>query len=132
MKKIIICLLSLFLLQNVCFAAEWLEINSKTYIDKETYIPVSKDFQYTNFWIKSLNNKSNYYLKRQKEYNTTIWYQIEHWSIDCKKRKYSINELLIYDTKGSLIDSYSLETIDWLTIPPETVSESYYKIFCKY
>ena len=132
MKKFIIALFTLLLFQNCCLATEWLELNSKTYVDLETYTPASTNNNYPSFWIKQLNNKSNYFIKQEKEYKTSIWYELQQWKIDCIRRKYNIKEIIIYDIKGSIIDSYLYNTENWFTIPPDTISESYYKLFCKY
>jgi hypothetical protein len=132
MKKFIIALFTLLLFQNCCFSAEWIELYSKTYVDIETFKKPSQHNNYATFWIKSLNDKSNYFIKQEKEFKSSIWYQLEQWDIDCSNRKYNLKELIIYDTKGSIIDSFSRTDYNWQAIPPGTVSEVYYKLFCKY
>lgn len=133
MKKFIIALFTFLLFQNCCLAAEWLELYSKNYVDIKTLKrPSPYNNYYATFWIKSLNDKGNYFIKQEKIFKTPIWYQLEQWTIDCIKRKYALIDIIVYDTKNSIIDNFSTQEAYWQTIPPGTVSEDYYKLFCKY
>ena len=142
MKNIFILCIMILLAYPV-LAAEWKQIEEKSYIDiasiQEYNDPSSYDKKRYNrnekeFWIKSLNDKSSYFTDYEKTYNKKVWYIILKYIVDCNNKTIATKSGAIYDTNGNLIDSYDVEHIllNRNDIIPETRGENRYNIVCKY
>ena len=110
----------MILLAYPVLAAEWKQIEEKSYIDiasiQEYNDPSSYDKKRYNrnekeFWIKSLNDKSSYFTDYEKTYNKKVWYIILKYIVDCNNKTIATKSGAIYDTNGNLIDSYDVEHI---------------------
>lgn len=132
MKKYIIFLLVLFItfVGNVTLATNWMEIDNKTYIDMDSVnielAPLTNS-KIISFWVKSLNNKSSYYLTLEKKYKQKIWFDKTRFKIDIDSRKISIDYWIVYDLNGMPIISQNYID-DWSPIIPDTFSDLLYNI----
>lgn len=121
-SSIITMLLSLQFLP-VCFAANWVEIFEKQYLDIEN-VKTNKSHNTIQFWVKTLR-------KDPKELfdNKPYWFMINKWNIDCDNKYSRIESVNVYDLKGKNIysDSYIPK---WNDIIPDTYADGYYRLFC--
>lgn len=143
MKKRLFILFILTLMVHSVFAADWEQIEDKSYIDISsikdyndpyTYIKEQYNRNEKEFWIKSLNDKSSYFTDYEKTYNKKIWYRISKNIIDCNNKTIATKSSAIYDINGKIIDSYDVEHIllNRHDIVPETRAEDWYNIICNY
>lgn len=130
MKKVILLILFLFTALPV-FAADWAEIGSKLYFDKET-VTYSNNYlgdQIVSFWLKELNNKDKRFKAIEHILKTQVWYTINQYSINCTNKTFKTKNAVIYDLSNYPIPiNYTSEY--WQDIVPSTRGASFYKIFC--
>lgn len=127
MKKVFIIFLLMFLSMPV-FAAEWVELFEKKYIDIES-IDVNKNYKIVKFWTKNLRKdpkeKFPNYMGKMVDY----WFTMDYWNIDCANKKSRIVSYNVYDLNQKIIYSDD-KNLDWNNIIPETYADGYYRFFC--
>ena len=134
MKKFILLFLSFFIALPV-FSASWVQIAEKTYLDIDsltTYIDEYDSIK-TNqkvYWLKELNDGSEYFKKIEKEYNTKIWYTMTQRLVNTNKKTNSIKTIISYDLKGNVVFSYTFPDflLKWDSIVPNTYGEFLYDV----
>ncbi|MBR6099436.1 hypothetical protein IKP85_06785 [bacterium] len=126
MKKILILILLLFVTTPV-FAAQWLELFEKKYIDIES-IDVNENYKIVKFWTKNLRKDPKEKFPNYMGKMTDYWYSMNRWNIDCINQKSRIETYTVYDLKQNII--YSDNNVDWNPIIPETYADGYYRVFC--
>ena len=134
MKKFILLFLSLFITLPV-FSASWVQIGEKTYLDIDsltTYIDEYDSIK-TNqkiYWLKELNDGSEYFKKIEKEYNTKIWYTMTQRLVNTNKKTSSIKTIIYYDLKGNVVFNYTCPDyfLKWDSIVPNTYGEFLYDV----
>ena len=136
MKRLIF-LLFLMIIMLPAFSATWQQIDNKRYIDIdsiETY-KTKYDFEKSviySFWIKSLNNKSNYFNDIEKKYNKTVWYDVTRTLINCSDKTITTKSFVFYDLNSHVITSHEVPgySLDWESIVPDSIGEEYYYNIC--
>ena len=134
MKKFILLFLSLFITLPV-FSASWVQIGEKTYLDIDsltTYIDEYDSIK-TNqkiYWLKELNDGSEYFKKIEKEYNSKIWYTMTQRLVNTNKKTSSVKTIIYYDLKGNVVSSYTFPDylLKWDSIVPNTYGEFLYDV----
>ncbi len=133
-KKILLLLL---LLALPVYASTWKQVSEKTYIDIENIERYKNKHNFDNaviysFWIKSLNDKSQFFLDDEKNYNKKVWYKMVKMLVNCSDKSLAAKSFAIYDIKGQAIDLYEASDyeIQWSSIIPETMGELYYNGIC--
>lgn len=134
MKKFILLFLSLFITLPV-FSASWVQIGEKTYLDIDsltTYIDEYDSIK-TNqkiYWLKKLNDGSEYFKKIEKEYNSKIWYTMTQRLVNTNKKTSSVKTIIYYDLKGNVVSSYTFPDylLKWDSIVPNTYGEFLYDV----
>ncbi len=132
MKKYIIFLLVLFItfVGNVTLAANWREIDNKTYIDMDSVnieLEPLTNSKIISFWVKSLNNKSSYYIALEKKYKQKIWFEKTMYKINIDSRNISVDYWVVYDLNGIPIINHNWIT-KWVPIIPDTIGDFLYNI----
>ena len=131
MKKFII-LSFVFLLSIPVFAAEWVQVGDKEYVDKESIFQFNQyGNEHISFWIKSLNDKSKLFVDFEKAFKTKVWYVKSLWEINCTQKKIIIRDKVVYDLNQNVIYSFDDTFSKWNKIVPDTVGDYYYNTFCK-
>jgi len=112
--------ISLILL-SIAYSSDWVYIDSdktgdKHYIDLDT---VEFNGPVATFWVKNIDKKG-------EEMKT-------RYSIYCKNKMAAIRDIFVYDSDGAVLKSYSPkdDKLQWLKIPPDSISNSFYKFLCK-
>ncbi len=108
------------------YAADWKEIQPKTYIDASS-VTWKKDT--VSFWMKSLNPGTWSPVNNKK-----VWYVKDYIFIDCKEKKLAYQSSIYYDMKGQLINSFDVEyesLLEWQRVVPETNGDVWYQTFCQ-
>lgn len=131
-NRIFIFLLITLIFANIAFAAEWMEIYSKTYLDvssikngEDGYGEYKKTYRYA--WLKKLNNGNVKPVNNQK-----VWYILYYDKYDCTNRKTALQAAYDYNLKGEVIDSYISPIDSWLDVIPDTIGEIAFNAVCSY
>lgn len=122
MKKYLALLCLLF---SCCYAAEWVELMPKWYIDKESYFYNDETFV-ASAWLKILNNGQIRDIKGQK-----IWYSLTKEEALCGERKTRMTKSLAYNLKSEVVLSVDAPERRYEEIIPSSVSELIYKVLCR-
>ena len=135
-KRLFLVLLCMQVLQPVG-AVDWRALFDKFYIDIDSFepyydslsLPKSRKF---SFWVKVLNDKSDIFLNKEKLYNKKVWYSLEKYVIDCDNNLMSLKSTFEYDLNYKVIGNYEYlpYQMRWVSIPPGSVADFYYAIFC--
>ena len=122
MKKFLILFILLVFVSPV-FAANWVEVFEKNYLD------VSSLEQHNNivtFWVKSLRKDPKDVIP---VLNKSYWFSLDRWNINCANKKERIDVVNVYGLKGELL--YTDEYVpEWRTIVPDTYADGFYNMFC--
>lgn len=112
----------LFLFTLPVFAADWVEISYKTYIDKSS---IKRDYNGVTSWIKILNDGNMENISNKK-----VWYKILNNTFNCSNKTYKNNSYNVYGLNGTVLysDNYSTE---WETIIPDSNAEYWHSLLCK-
>ena len=123
MKKIFLTFIVLLFPVSV-FAANWVEVSHKVYVNTDNLIPSGKT-QF--FWVKWLNPGDWDLVNKQK-----VWYEMRYTKIYCMTAESSLSEVTIYDLNGKPIDSFSAYKEHRFKIVPESIGEALYDFVCNY
>lgn len=126
MKKITCVLLLVFIsIFRPAFAAEWAEIDYKTYIDWQSAVFYSNGHKL--FWLKVLNPGD-----WKEENGKKIWFEMQHVEFACGERKVKMIECITYDLNGNVINTYSYPYAEYWGIVPGSTGEKRYLGICNY
>lgn len=136
MKRFIIALLiGIILSLSQVLASNWVEIDSKLYVDVDS-ISIQTDINndtIVSFWLKRLNNQDSIMKRWEKKYNQKIWYDKTYQSLNINNMTIKYNEWLIYNLKQEVIDSMNFDSMSiWHRIVPDTKAEAIYEFFVNY
>lgn len=68
--------------------------------------------------------------KQEVESEKTVEYSLSLYRINCISRKYNLNLIAHYGTKGELISFYDTNSPDWIPSVPESNIEILYDTLC--
>lgn len=123
MKKVFL-IATIFCFTHCVFAADWVEITHKSYLDTSS-IKIGND-GYINTWEKILNRGDFAPIDGKK-----VHFFMAYNTYDCKGNRLKTQTLIVYDLNGKVLKSYDYPT-NWSYVVPETNGEAFYKIICKY
>ena len=114
----------LLLLALPVFAADWLEIDHKIYLDKSS-IKHNYQTNEVSAWIKILNDGNMQNVSDKK-----VWFKIINTSFNCSNKTYRNNSYNVYGLKGTVLysDNYGSQ---WETIIPDSNADYWFSIVCK-
>ena len=129
MKRTILFLLMMFLIQSTTFASSWVQIDDLNYIDKDS-ITIYTDnsvFQQSKMktcYMKRLND-DGLYKDTEKVLNKKISYSITQWVFDFSRNMLVTKSITQYDKNGNSVDSYTYKRfeLNWNTIIPDSNAE---------
>lgn len=109
-----------FILLSTAYSSDWVyagddKTGDKHYIDLDT---VKFNGPVATFWVKNIDEKG-------EEMKT-------RYSIHCGNKIAAIRDIFVYGSDGAVLKSYSPkdEKLQWLKIPPDSISNSFYKFLC--
>jgi len=127
MKKVLILFLLMFL-SVPAFAANWVEIFEKKYVDIES-IMTDNQYKIVKFWTKNLRKDPKEKFPNYYGQMVDYWFSMNYWNIDCTNKKSRIVSYNVYDLNQKIIYSDD-NNLDWNEIIPETYADGYYRLFC--
>lgn len=70
------------------------------------------------FWVKNIDKKGEEMMTQ--------------YSIHCENKIATIKDIVVYGPDGAILKSYSPKDrkLRWLKIPPDSISNSFYKFLC--
>lgn len=128
-RKYLIALLCFLFTITSCFAEGWIKITDKKYAMIDT-IETTNNNVYIYFWNKHLNDKSKVFTNFENLYKSKVWYSLDYTQVDCKNKKFYIQEIYVYDLKGNVLGSYSKHSQEF-RITPDSYSDMVYLEACK-
>ena len=123
MKKIFLTFIVLLFPVSV-FAANWVEVSHKVYVNTDNLIPSGKT---QSFWVKWLNPGDWDLVNKQK-----VWYEMRYTNVYCTSQEMSTSTSTSYDLNGKVIDSFSAYKEYRFKIVPESIGEALYEFVCNY
>ena len=123
MRKLIL-LLALLLCPLSVNAAYWYEFAENSYIDLDS---LQKNNNYSYAWIKLLNKGTFEPINNKK-----VWYGLNTIYVDLKNKKTAIKDMYFYDTDNKMLENYTVDSLIWEIIVPDSMAESLYEIVNKY
>ncbi len=134
MRKFLLLLFMLFFCLQAN-ASSWLQLKEKTYIDLDSIDYYIDDYDNVNynqktFWMKNLNDKSEYFKELEKIAGTKIWYIIDKTVINLHSKKIALVSSTAYNLDNEAIDSFSRNKyeLSWHDIIPDSFGEMLYEI----
>lgn len=135
MKKLLVLFILTILVTLPTFAAEWIQIHEKMYIDIDSIAQYVDDYgnevpnQYI-YWAKVLNDGGSDFKDIEKICNKKVWFVMYKNVMDINKKLIKAKASIIYDLKGNVIDfrSYSDFKTQWHDIVPDTITNDEYII----
>ena len=120
MKKILI-LLFVLLFASPDFAAEWVQIAPKNYVDVSSIKVNPYNKNIISAWFKDLNPGS---------WDKNIWYQLTYIDFKCEEDVVSSHSYATYDLKGNMIKSDYWNDYDWQPVIPDSIGELKFNTIC--
>lgn len=131
MKKILLILCLLIVMP--AYSTTWVQIQEKSYFDKDSlsyYVADDNYLQYNQktFWVKSLNDGSQYFKELEKLDKTKIWYNLTKYIINFNNKTLAVKSYASYDLKGELVSLYTASDyqLRWHSIVPNSYGELLY------
>lgn len=133
MKKIL--LIVILLLTLPAYSTTWVQIQEKCYFDKDSLVYYANDNNYLQynqktFWVKNLNDGSQFFKKSEKSHKVKIWYELSKYIVNFTNHTLTIKSYVIYDLKGEVISSYTIpdSLLEWNSIVPNSYGELLYEL----
>ena len=136
MKKILyFVLILLFAVINFAFAADWVQIAEKVYLDESSLSEYNYRYNYDkdlilSVWEKKLNDGTQHWKDIEKILGKKLWYNNSLFVANCSKKQIAIKSSVYYDLKGNVAHSHENNYLEWHSIVPETVGEYEYMLVC--
>lgn len=123
MKKFLIILCSFVIIP--CFAVEWYEIFTKTYIDVDSF---KRENGILDFWTKEYDDDG--FFKSFSFYDKNLEFAMFHHQISCKDKTHALLRVLTYDKKHRPLRNLEPEHITFSEIIPGSEID-YYTYLCQ-
>ena len=136
MKNLLLITVAILTMACCAFAADWIQIYEKQYLDASSLAPYSYNLNFDNdrlysIWSKNLNDGTQSWQLLEKYSGKKAWYSKTLWVVNCSKKEIAVKSTVWYDLKEDVIDSYNSNYLDWKSITPETVGEGIYTDVCR-
>ena len=134
-RNLLFVLIALLTMACSVFAAEWVQIGEKIYLDAssvsryEYRLNFDKDILYS-IWKKSLNDGKDTWKNLEKKYGKKLWYDKELLVVNCTKKELAIKSIIDYDLNENVAGSYESSYLEWQSVVPETNGELMYALVC--
>jgi hypothetical protein len=131
-KNLLFALIVMLAMACSVFAAEWVQIGEKSYMDVSSLAPYK--YNYTDItysiWKKSLNDGTDTWKNLEKRYGKKIGYNKALFVVNCTKKEIGLKSVVEYDLNEHVVDSYESIYPDWSSVVPETNGELMYTLVC--
>ena len=134
-KNLFFILVAVLSMASCAFAAEWLQIGEKSYLDVSSKSPYDYRLNFDNdklysVWKKSLNDGTNSWKDLEKTIGKKLWYNKALYVINCTKKEIGIKSVVYYDLKDNVAANHDSLSLDWHSVVPETNGELVYALVC--
>lgn len=131
MKRTITLFILFFTYLN-CYSQDWELVATANNGDKY-YMKREKVNSYGNpkVWTKE-TLKSTYYYSGNKKIPITNATSMTLAEYDCSEKANKLISIVIYNSKGTVMDSHNLEYSEWDNVTPESVGEAQLNFVCTY
>ena len=131
MKRTITLFILFFTYLN-CYSQEWELVATANNGDKY-YMKREKVNSYGNpkVWTKT-THKSTYYYSGNKKIPITNATSMTLAEYDCSEKANKLISIVIYNSKGTVMNSYNFEYSEWQNVTPESVGEAQLNFVCTY
>lgn len=131
MKNILLVIFSVFIISlQPAISASWVKVDDNLFIDIDSirvFVDENNnpDLNSRIFWVKFLNNNSNYFKSLENQYHTKISYVLTQYIINTYKNSYTIKSSTYYDAESDVVSTNSnyRYNLEWMDIVPESVGE---------
>ncbi|MBP3821686.1 hypothetical protein J6G99_08615 [bacterium] len=131
-KNLFFVLIAMLTMASCVFAAEWIQIGEKSYLDVSSLSPYEynhTDVTYS-IWKKSLNDGTDTWKNLEKILGKKLWYSKVLFVINCTKKEIGIKSAIHYDLNENVADSNEFIYLNWQSVVPETNGEFMYALVC--
>lgn len=134
-KNLFFVLLAILTLICRAYAAEWVQIGEKSYLDASSMSPYDYRLNFDNdglysIWKKSLNDGTDMWKNLEKNLDKKLWYNQSLLIVNCTKKEIAIKSSVTYDLKDKAVSSENLNLLEWRSIVPESNGEFIYTLVC--
>ena len=131
MKRTITLFILFFTYLN-SYSQEWELVATANNGDKY-YMKREKVNSYGNpkVWIKT-TYKSTYYYSGNKKIPITNAKSMTLAEYDCSEKANKLISIVIYNSKGTVMDSHNFEYSEWDNVTPESIGEAQLNFVCTY
>ena len=135
-KNLFIIFTILLTITNFVFAADWVQIYEKIYLDATSLSPYKYDlYKYNDdrlysIWEKKLNDGTSPWKDVEKLLGKKLWYNKSLLIVNCTKKEIATKSSIYYDLKNNVAYTYDNSYLDWISVAPETVGELNYTVVC--
>ena len=135
-KNLFFVLIALTTITLSVFAADWVQIYEKIYLDASSLNEYSYSLNYDNdriysIWSKMLNDGKEQWKILEKAAGKKVWYNKTFYVVNCTKKELATKSVIWYDLKDNVVDNYDSNYLDWRSVIPETVGEGIYVNVCR-
>lgn len=118
------------------FAADWVQIAEKQYLDVSSITPYNYDLNFNNdrlysIWQKNLNNGTENWEEIEKNIGKKIWYYKYLQVVNCSKKEIAVRSIILYDLKENAVFSNDYYPLEWQSVAPDTIGEGIYTDVCR-
>lgn len=135
-KNLFFALFALLTITLSVFAADWVQIYEKIYLDASSLSQYNYNLNFDNdriysIWSKMLNDGTNTWKDMEKSTGKKIWYNKSLQVVNCTKKEFAIKSVVSYDLKENVIETSDSDILYWQSVVPETVGEGIYTFVCR-
>lgn len=131
MKRTITLFLLFFTYLN-CYSQDWELVATGNNGDKY-YMKREKVNSYGNpkVWTKT-THKSTYYYSGNKKIPITNATSMTLAEYDCSEKADKLISIVIYNSKGTVMNSFNFDFHEWQNVTPESIGEAQLNFVCTY
>lgn len=135
-KNLFLVFTALLTITLSVFAADWVQIYEKIYLDASSLSSYNYYANYNNdklysIWGKMLNDGKQNWKVLENYSGKKAWYNKTQWIVNCSKNEIAVKSTVWYDLKEDIIGNYDSNYLDWKSVTPETVGEGIYHTVCR-
>lgn len=135
-KNLFFVLITLTTITLSVFAADWVQIYEKIYLDASSLSPYDYNLNFDkdklySIWNKALNDGTEIWQELEKASGKKPWYNKSLWIVNCTKKEIAIKSVVSYDIKENVIDNFDDNYLNWQNVVPETIGEGIYTNVCR-
>jgi len=126
MKLLIITIVWFFSFSAMTQAAEWVEIDSKVYMDVFSY-EYNSETKIARVWIKTINSE---HFEMGKIKGKKVGHLLSYEEFDCARKQRRTISSVSYDSQSKVLASYDNPLSSWSNVIPDSRGELWYQLAC--